>query len=88
MARVKQYGNRVNVLKYIKAGAGWRFAAVVENRGKVVRDHVLLAGQDEHHAEGTYYIEWYENGKRHRKAVAEQRSSTGWLMTCSRLFRG
>jgi hypothetical protein len=54
MARVKQYGNRVNVLKYIKAGASWRFAAVVENRGKVVRDHVLLAGQDEHHAEGTY----------------------------------
>lgn len=71
MARVKQYGNRVNVLKYIKAGASWRFAAVVENRGKVVRDHVLLAGQDEHHAEGTYYIEWYENGKRHRKAVAD-----------------
>ena len=61
MARVKQYGNRVNVLKYIKAGASWRFAAVVENRGKVVRDHVLLAGQDEHHAEGTYYMEWYEN---------------------------
>ena len=71
-----------------QSGAGWRFAAVVENRGKVVRDHVLLAGQDEDHAEGTYYIEWYENGKRHRKAVAEQRSSTGWLMTCSRLFRG
>jgi integrase/recombinase XerD len=71
MARVKQYGNRVNVLKYIKVGTCWRFAAVVENRGKVVRDHVLLAGQDEHHPEGTYYIEWYENGKRHRKAVAD-----------------
>ena len=34
-------------------------------------DHVLIAGRDEHHPEGIYYLEWYEHGKRHRQAVAD-----------------
>lgn len=71
MPRTKRYANRVNILKYVKAGNGWRFAAVVEKKGKPVRDHVRIAGVDEHHPEGTYYVEWYELGKRHRKAVAD-----------------
>jgi len=28
-------------------------------------------GLDEHHREGSYYFEWYEHGKRYRKAVAD-----------------
>jgi IS4 transposase len=71
MSRTKQYANRVNILKYVKAGDSWRFAAVVEIKGKVVRDHVWIEGQDEHHLEGTYYLEWREHGKRHRKAIAD-----------------
>lgn len=71
MARLKQYANRVNILKYVKAGNSWRFAAVVEIKGKLVRDHVRIADQDQHHPEGTYYLEWREHGKRHRKAVAD-----------------
>lgn len=71
MPRTKHYSNRVNIVKYVKAGIGWRFAAIVENKGKPVRDHVWIAGQDEHHTEGTYYVEWYEHGKRHRKSVAD-----------------
>lgn len=64
------YGNRVNILKYVKVADKWRFANVVEKNGKLVRDHVLIAGVDEHHPEGTYYIEWYEIGnRRRRKAV-------------------
>lgn len=65
-----QYAKRVKILKYVKCGESWRFANVVENKGRIVRDHVLIAGQDEHHPEGTYYIEWYEVGnRRRRKAV-------------------
>ena len=64
------YGNRVNILKYVKVGDKWRFANVIEKKGKLVRDHVLISGVDEHHPEGTYYIEWYEIGnRRRRKAV-------------------
>jgi integrase/recombinase XerD len=70
MSRTRSYAQRVKILKYVKAGEKWRFANVVEKAGKVVRDHVLIAGRDEHHPEGTYYIEWYEVGnRRRRKAV-------------------
>lgn len=72
MSGKRGYGNRVNVLKYVKAGEKWRFASVVEKNGRLVRDHVLISGLDEHHPEGTYYIEWYEIGnRRRRKAVTD-----------------
>ncbi len=66
----KQYANRVKILKYIKVGETWRFANIVERNGKIVRDHVTILGRDEHHTEGTYYLEWYEiDNRRRRKAV-------------------
>jgi hypothetical protein len=52
MGRTRQYAGRVNVIKRIKVGDRWPFAAVVEKNGKLVRDHVWLAGKDEHHPEG------------------------------------
>jgi integrase/recombinase XerD len=67
----KLYAHRVKILKYVKVGDAWRFANVVKRSGRTVRDHVLIAGRDEHHPEGSYYLEWYEHGKRHRKAVAD-----------------
>lgn len=71
MARARQYADRVNIVKYIKCGDSWRFAPVIERNGKIVRDHVRIDGRDEHHPEGTYYIEWYESGKRRRQSVVE-----------------
>ena len=49
MPRTTCYTNRVNILKYVKAGKGWRFAAVVEKKGKPVRDHVRIAQPDRRH---------------------------------------
>jgi integrase/recombinase XerD len=69
MARTKQYANRVNVIKRIKLGSKWPFAPVVERNGRIVRDHVWVAKCEEHHPEGRYYIEWYEDGRRRRKPV-------------------
>ncbi len=69
MARAKQYADRVNIIKRIKLGSKWPFAPVVEHNGRIVRDHVLIAGREEHHPEGRYYLEWYEGGKRRRKPV-------------------
>ena len=69
MARAKQYADRVNIIKRIKLGSKWPFASVVEHNGRICRDHVWVAGRDEHHPEGRYYLEWYEAGKRRRKPV-------------------
>jgi len=71
MGRTRQYAGRVNVIKRIKLGDRWPFAAVVEKNGKLVRDHVWVSGKDEHHPEGRYYLEWYEAGKRRRQAVPD-----------------
>jgi hypothetical protein len=62
-----QYAKRAKVLKYVKVGDGWRFARVVERHGKIVRDHFVISDRDEHHPEGTYYLEWYEIGNRRRR---------------------
>src|SRR5258708_38174458 len=69
MARSTQYGDRVNVIKYVRVQDKWRFAATVKKRGRIIRDHVSIDGRNEHHPEGRYFIEWYEVGKRRRRSV-------------------
>jgi len=71
MARTKRYAERVNILKKVRVGGSWRLASVLERNGKMVRDHVLIAGLDEHHPEGGYYLEWYQEGMRSSSAVPE-----------------
>jgi integrase/recombinase XerD len=66
--------SRVKLLKKIKistsAGATWTLVpALFDSKGRVRRDHVTVAGQDEVHAEGSYYLEWWEGGKRYREAA-------------------
>ena len=67
----KGYSCRVNILKYIKVGDKWRFAPVQTQNNKLKQDWVLVDGSPERHAEGTYYIEWYENGVRRRQSVKD-----------------
>ena len=71
MARTKGYAERVNVLKKVRVNGSWKLASVLERNGKIIRDHVLISGNDEHHPEGGYYLEWYQEGKRRRKAVGD-----------------
>jgi integrase/recombinase XerD len=62
--------SRVNLLKQIKTEKGWTLVkALFDSRGRVRRDHVLVFGNDEVHAEGTYFIEYWLNGKRSREAA-------------------
>ncbi len=63
----------VNLTKYVKVGADqWRFCPVVtSSSGRIKPDHVLVNGEDELHKEGSYYIEWYEGGKRRRQSVGK-----------------
>ena len=71
MARTATYAERVNVLKKVQIDGDWKFVPVLERKGKIVRDHVLVRGADEHHPEGSYYIEWYEEGSRRKQCVGE-----------------
>jgi integrase/recombinase XerD len=69
MVEAKQYGERVNIVKYVRVEKKWRFAAVVEKQGRVIRDQVWIARRKEHHPEGRYFLEWYQGGKRRRHSV-------------------
>ena len=71
MSRTATYAERVNVLKKVQIDGEWKFVPVLERKGKIIRDHVLVRGTDEHHPEGSYYIEWYEEGSRRKQCVGE-----------------
>jgi integrase/recombinase XerD len=62
-----------NLTKQVATPAGRRFcpAALSANGRGVKADIVLINGKEEHHAEGCYYIEWREAGKRRRQSVGK-----------------
>jgi len=62
----------VNLIKKIKVGNAWRFAPVVPEPNGRLKDKVRINGIPETHAEGAYYIEWRERGKRYRISVARE----------------
>jgi integrase len=67
----KGYSCRVNILKYVKIGDKWRFAPAQTQNNKLKLDWVRVNGKPEHHAEGTYYIEWYQDGSRRRQSIQD-----------------
>ena len=73
---------KVNLTKRVQIDGGSRYCPVVlAANGRVKPDVVLIDGKPERHAEGAYYLEWRENGKRVRlsagkdggEAAAQQR---------------
>ena len=66
--------SQVKLLKKIKIAGpesvrwGWG-SALFDSKGRVRRDHVLVNGNDETHTEGSYYLEWWDGGKRYRESV-------------------
>lgn len=68
--RRRHYANRVNIIKKVKVGQQWQFAPVLlDAHGRVRWDYVRIGGSEEVHKEGTYYIDWYEDGRRRRESV-------------------
>ena len=66
--------SHVKLLKKIKistsVGATWTLVpALFDSKSRVRRDHVMVEGKDEAHAEGSYYLEWWNGGKRYREAA-------------------
>lgn len=63
----------IHLTKYVNLGDNqWRFCPVViAGNGRIKPDYVLTSGRSELHREGSYYIEWYENGSRRRQSVGK-----------------
>jgi hypothetical protein len=62
----------VNVTKRIETSTGSRYCPVVVNTsGRIKADWVIVNGEQEKHAEGSYYLEWRENGQRRRLSVGK-----------------
>ena len=61
---------RAKLLKKIKNNGNWILVpALFDSKGRVRRDHVRVAGRDEVHPEGSYFIEWWEEGRRVKEAA-------------------
>jgi integrase/recombinase XerD len=62
----------VNLTKRIQTAKALRYCAVVfTGNGRVKADCVIVAGQEEWHPEGSYYLEWWEGPKRIRLSVGK-----------------
>lgn len=62
----------VNLTKRVQTAQGWRYCPVaLSANGRVKPDVVVVAGQQEKHPEGAYYIEWREGLKRIRISVGK-----------------
>jgi integrase/recombinase XerD len=60
----------VKLLKQVKTDSRWVLVtALFDSKGRVRRDHVRVNGADETHPEGSYFIEWWNEGQRHREAA-------------------
>jgi integrase/recombinase XerD len=63
---------RVNILKKIIVNGKWGlYPAVLEPNGKL-KDKIRIKGEISVHPEGTYYIEWREEGERKREAIPDR----------------
>jgi integrase len=67
---------KVNLTKKVVIGTGKRFCPVMlSDNGRVKPDWVIVGNEPERHPEGTYYIDWTEDGRRHRASVGKSPSN-------------
>ena len=70
MSRSRFFGfGRVNLIKKVKVDGEWKFCPAVVEPGRKLSDLVRIDGKIETHTEGTYYLEWREQGRRRRQPV-------------------
>jgi hypothetical protein len=63
---------RVNVLKRIKVDGKWKLYPAVVEPSRKLKDRVRVHGRLETHLEGSYCIEWREDGKRRRLSIPQR----------------
>ena len=62
----------VNLTKRVKTPSGPRYCTVARSlNGRIKANVVVIAGREENHPEGSYYIEWWNGSKRLRRSVGK-----------------
>jgi integrase/recombinase XerD len=62
----------VNLTKRVRTSGGLRFCTVIRSpNGRIKANFVVIEGREEHHPEGSYYIDWYDGDKRRRRSVGK-----------------
>jgi hypothetical protein len=90
MPRSRFFGfGRVNLIKKVKVGGEWKFCPAVVEPGRKLNDLARVNGEIETHSEGTYYLEWREQGQRrqpvhNRALVFEQARLKGLELEAER----
>jgi integrase/recombinase XerD len=59
----------ITLKRKIKVNGTWTFVPVAQKNGKYLHDVVLISGVPMKVAEGTFYLDWREGGKRIQKSV-------------------
>jgi integrase/recombinase XerD len=68
----------VNITKRVQTSKGMRYCQVVlSGNSRIKPDLVLVAGREERHPEGAYYLEWREGTKRIRLSVGNDAADAG-----------
>jgi integrase-like protein len=68
----------VNITKRVQTSKGMRYCQVVlSGNSRIKPDLVLVAGREERHPEGAYYLEWREGAKRIRLSVGNDAADAG-----------
>ena len=60
---------KVNLKKYLPMDGKWQFFPVLKVDGKPRPGTVVMKGENKTGTEGTFYIEWRHDGKRHQQPV-------------------
>jgi len=57
---------------WVMTANGLRYCTVARSpNGRIKTNCVQIGGREEHHPEGSYYIDWYEGDKRQRRSVGK-----------------
>jgi len=60
----------VNLTKRVQTPNGLRYCEVASAaNGRIKAHYVIIDKREEYHPEGSYYLDWYDGGKRRRKSV-------------------
>ncbi len=61
--------SRANLKKYIKVQGKWRFVPVLKQGGVPYPDTAVIDGEPVRSTNGTFYLEYYEDGRRVQRPV-------------------
>jgi len=78
-------GTKANLKKYTKLNGKWRFVPVLKQNGIPYPSSVMVNEKPTRSTVGTFYLEYYENGRRVQKPVGNspREAKDAWNRHCN-----